>query len=50
MAFNTNYKDTGLFGVFATAKVRVPSVITFLVQIIYFIINKKNILTSYSGV
>lgn len=22
MAFNTNYKDTGLFGVFATAEVR----------------------------
>lgn len=22
MAFNTNYKDIGLFGVFATAKVR----------------------------
>lgn len=24
MAFNTNYKDTGLFGVYAVAKVRSP--------------------------
>lgn len=27
MAFNTNYNDAGLFGVYATAKVRMPIVI-----------------------
>jgi predicted Zn-dependent peptidase len=27
MAFNTNYNDAGLFGVFATAKVRTSAVI-----------------------
>ena len=30
MAFNTNYKDTGLFGVYAVAKVRASTfVLTF---------------------
>lgn len=35
MAFNTNYKDTGLFGIYAVAKVRlIPiSVIFFLLLI-----------------
>jgi hypothetical protein len=40
MAFNTNYKDTGLFGVYAVAKVSVASFIfeKTLASIVYTII------------
>jgi len=33
MAFNTNYKDTGLFGVYAVAKVRCN--VVFLMEVFF---------------